>query len=442
MNADGSKTDNPIDWPARQRQTLRALQRRLVRHLKAGRSTDLAEAPMPNAAGVYTDPARYEAERQKLFLELPLVAGLSGDIPKPGDTLVFDAGRPIIVVRNGQGQAKAFLNICRHRGARLVEESGCHARFTCPFHSWSFDLDGRLAGQPGKVAFEGLDAAALGLVQVPCTESHGLIFVKAQPGSGPIDVAAHLGSFAPELAEIGLQSFAPVKSGTMKANGNWKYVLETFGESYHLASLHPDTLANTIYGNVLLFDRFAPHHRIAFAPRSYGELLDKPESEWPELYNVLYMIFPNTAEDVLEALHHRGGAGAGRAGHRHDRMFPGHGWPAVGLGLSHFLPVQRALVEQRRDVGAVHAAVVLLVVALDALDLVARAEHHRDALVDALRLHFQHAAAAGAGGAAGLHRQLRPQRGGAAASAPRPGGGHRHAAVARRHPTVSKELCT
>ena len=295
MNADGSKTDNPIDWPARQRQTLRALQRRLVRHLKAGRSTDLAEAPMPNAAGVYTDPARYEAERQKLFLELPLVAGLSGDIPKPGDTLVFDAGRPIIVVRNGQGQAKAFLNICRHRGARLVEESGCHARFTCPFHSWSFDLDGRLAGQPGKVAFEGLDAAALGLVQVPCTESHGLIFVKAQPGSGPIDVAAHLGSFAPELAEIGLQSFAPVKSGTMKANGNWKYVLETFGESYHLASLHPDTLANTIYGNVLLFDRFAPHHRIAFAPRSYGELLDKPESEWPELYNVLYMIFPNTA---------------------------------------------------------------------------------------------------------------------------------------------------
>lgn len=292
MDADSSG----VDWTERQQQTLRSLQRRLVEHIKAGRTTDMADAPMANPAGVYADPLRHEAERQKLFLELPLVAGLSGDIPNTGDTLVFDgAGRAIIVVRDAAGRANAFLNMCRHRGARLVNDSGCHARFTCPFHSWSFDLNGRLVGQPGKPSFEGLDAGQLGLVQVPCAEWHGLIFVKAQPGSGPIDVAAHLGSFAPELAEIGLESFAPVKSGVMKANGNWKYVLETFGESYHLGSLHPTTLANTIFSNVLLFDRFAPHHRIGFAPRSYGELVDKPEGEWPELYNVLYMIFPNTA---------------------------------------------------------------------------------------------------------------------------------------------------
>ena len=166
MDADGSG----INWAERQRHTLRSLQRRLVEHISAGRGTDLAEAPMPNAAEVYTDPLRYEAERQKLFLEMPLVAGLSGDIPKAGDTLLFDgAGRPIIVVRDAAGRANAFLNICRHRGARLVEQGGCHARFTCPFHSWTFDLNGRLVGQPGKVSFEGLDPGQLGLIRVPCT---------------------------------------------------------------------------------------------------------------------------------------------------------------------------------------------------------------------------------------------------------------------------------
>lgn len=292
MNADNTDTD----WAQRQRFTLRALQRRLVAHLKAGRTTDLAAAPMRNSAQVYADPQRHEAERRKLFLELPLVAGLSGDIPNPGDTLVVDgAGHPIIVARDASGRVNAFLNVCRHRGARLVNESGCYARYTCPFHSWSFGLDGQLLGQPGKLAFEGLDPGQLGLVRVPCAEWHGLIFVRAQPGEGPLDVAAHLGSFAPELAEIGLESFVPVKTGTMQAAGNWKYVLETFGESYHLSSLHPATLAQTMFSNVLLFDRFAPHHRIAFAPRSYADLVERPESEWPELYNVLYLIFPNTA---------------------------------------------------------------------------------------------------------------------------------------------------
>ncbi len=133
----------------------------LVEHIKAGRTTDMADAPMANSARVYADPLRYEAERRKLFLEMPLVAGLSGDIPNTGDTLVFDgAGRPIIVVRDAAGRANAFLNMCRHRGARLVNENGCHARFTCPFHSWSFDLNGRLAGQPGKLAVRGSSTPA------------------------------------------------------------------------------------------------------------------------------------------------------------------------------------------------------------------------------------------------------------------------------------------
>src|SRR5688572_11549537 len=94
-------------------ETLRGLQHRLIRHIEAGRTTDLAEAPMRNPASVYSDPARYALEREKLFHRLPLVACLSGDIPEAGDACLFEgAGRPIVVVRGQDGRAQAFLNLC------------------------------------------------------------------------------------------------------------------------------------------------------------------------------------------------------------------------------------------------------------------------------------------------------------------------------------------
>lgn len=285
-----------IDWPARHHDTLRSLQRRLIRHIENGRSTDLADAPMRMSSSVYADPARYAAEQQKLFLELPLVAGLSGDIPNTGDMLTFEgAGRPIVVIRDQQGRANAFLNQCTHRGARVVAGNSCQATISCPFHGWSFGLDGKLVGQPGKQCFDGIDPATLGLRQVPCAEWHGLIFVRAQPGGTPIDVEAHLGDFAMELAELQLDRVAPVKSGFMHAAGNWKYVLETFGEGYHFAALHPTSLAQTHFNNVSVFDAFDRHHRVSFVPKTYKDLIGTPEATWPTLDSVVYMIFPNTA---------------------------------------------------------------------------------------------------------------------------------------------------
>ena len=285
-------SENP-EAAARHHATLRGLQRRLIAHLRAGRTTDLAPTPMRNPASVYVDAERHAREQQQLFLEQPLVAGLSGDIADVGDSLAFDgAGRPILVVRDEAGVARAFLNRCTHRGARL-SEGGCQPALTCPFHGWTFDLSGRLVGLPGKSGFEGLDPETLGLVELPCVEWHGLIFVRATPGVA-IDVEAHLGSFAPELAELQLQRYAPAKSGLMQSQGNWKYVIETFGEGYHFAQLHPDSLGQTHFNNVSVFDAFDRHHRVCFAPKHYKTLLAAPESEWPELDSVVYMIFPNT----------------------------------------------------------------------------------------------------------------------------------------------------
>ncbi len=288
---------DPTLSPAARRQAVaRAVQRRLLAHIANGRSTDFAPAPMRIAASVYADPLRLEAERRELFLKLPLVAGLSADLANPGDIKVFDgAGPSIIVTRGGDGEVAAFRNMCPHRGSRLVDRSGNSPRITCPFHGWSFSHDGRLVGQPGKAGFEGIDRQRLNLLRVPSAERYGLLFVKVEVLAGEIDVDAFLGSLGPEMEQLDLGSLALVKRGKLFARANWKHVLDTYGEGYHFAKLHPDTLGTTHYTNVMAYDAFDPHWRVAYAPKTTARLAEMPESEWPALDAVVYYVFPNTA---------------------------------------------------------------------------------------------------------------------------------------------------
>src|SRR5512142_1056493 len=123
----------------RRRQTQLSRARRIRDHIKNGTS-DLAPEAMRNDVSVYLDPVRHAAERQKLFRETPVVACLSTDLPQPGSYRTFDeTGVPIVVVRGKDGQVRAFLNICTHRGARLVRQPEGKANLmTCWFHGWSF----------------------------------------------------------------------------------------------------------------------------------------------------------------------------------------------------------------------------------------------------------------------------------------------------------------
>jgi carnitine monooxygenase subunit len=275
----------------------RALQRRLVEHISNGRTTDMADAPLRVSSQIYTDPARLDAERKELFLKLPLVAGLSNDIPHVGDTMLFDgAGPSIIIIRDQHGKANAFLNLCTHRGTQLIKECGKHETISCPFHGWTFDPQGQLIGQPGSEAFSGIERDTLGLIHIPCTELHGIIFVKVQPGEQNIDVEVKefLGDFGHQLSLLDFARYLPGKSGMLQSNGNWKYVAETFGEGYHFAALHPTSLGQTHYNNVAAYQSFGRHHQISFAPKTCKELANKPESEWFPLDSVMYSIFPNT----------------------------------------------------------------------------------------------------------------------------------------------------
>ena len=180
-------------------ETRLGLGRRIVQHIRDNTS-DLADAPMRNDVAVYTDPARHAAERQKLFRETPVIACLSSELREAGDFRTFDdTGVPIVIARGRDGEVRAFLNVCLHRGARLVREPRGRANlFTCWFHGWSYANDGRLAAVPEAERFADQDGASAlperdHLIAVPVAERFGLVFVQATPGS-TMDIDAHLGA--------------------------------------------------------------------------------------------------------------------------------------------------------------------------------------------------------------------------------------------------------
>lgn len=276
-------------------QEWRSMQRRLVEHLREPRSSDLADTPIKIPASVYTDPERFAAERSKLFAETPLLVGFSHDLPGPGDRLLFDAaGPPVVVVRGRDEVVRAFLNLCPHRGGRLVETCDRSRRLTCPFHAWSFDLEGRLAGMPQASGFDGLDRDALRLVELPAEEWHGMLFVKASPG-GSLDVESFLGPMAPLLAALELGSLECVRLDRIELASNWKVALDTFCETYHVPALHQDSLSLNLIPYVTLFDHYGRHHRYSGPGTDFEALLDQPEAEWPTGgYQAVHYLFPNT----------------------------------------------------------------------------------------------------------------------------------------------------
>lgn len=287
------------DWKQRRDETQLNILRRYAKLLGPNArsdTTEMADSPMERPASIYTDTDRLDQEMEHIFQGLPIVAGLSVDIPNSGDHIVFEeCGPSLLVVRNSEGSVNAFLNMCTHRGAKLKESCGASRSLCCPFHAWTFDLNGNLTSVPGEAGFKGMDKASKGLVKVPCVEWGGLIFVKARAGAEDIDIESYLGEFAPELLQIEIDKVVPVKSTEMLADCNWKYALDTYGEGYHFARLHAETVHQLSISNVAVFDPFECHHRITFPTQSSREWIAKPESEWPkQSFGAVHFLFPNT----------------------------------------------------------------------------------------------------------------------------------------------------
>jgi phenylpropionate dioxygenase-like ring-hydroxylating dioxygenase large terminal subunit len=275
------------------------LVRRLLDHIEH-HTTDMADEVLEVPADLYTSRARYEHELDALFLGQPLVLCLSGALPKPGTYRTVDlCGTPVLVTRDNDGRVHAMANVCRHRGVRVVDGGGEARRLTCPFHAWTYDLEGNLVGVPTGEGFEGMCREDKGLVELPVAEGYGLVVGRLRPGD-PIDVDAYLGpGLTDELAMLDFADWAPYSEPHVHhVDANWKVTLDTFRENYHFDFLHRKTLAEYAYGGVLTFDAFGPHLRNCSALRSIDALKGVPEEQWTDVaqhFSYQYQLFPNTS---------------------------------------------------------------------------------------------------------------------------------------------------
>ncbi len=282
-----------------ERQEQLAVGRRLLGHID-GRSTDLADELFRNRTVNYSCHTRAAAERDRLFRDLPIFMGLGTRLAKPGDYLTEDvAGVPVLMTRGADGEVRAFANICRHRGAPVAEGCGNARAFVCPYHGWTYDSAGRLLGTTDKVGFAGLDLASHGLVRLPAAEKHGMMFVRPKPvaagESATIDVDAHLGIMAPDLAALDLASFPLHSADRVAPRINWKFAIDTFLEGYHIPHLHRKTIAPYFVGNCGTFDAVGLHGRMCVARTSIESVRALAEGERnyrPHVISI-YQLFPN-----------------------------------------------------------------------------------------------------------------------------------------------------
>ncbi|MEZ4450172.1 MAG: SRPBCC family protein [Nannocystaceae bacterium] len=280
-----------------------AMIERVLAHLEA-RTTDMIDAQGRVPSAWYLDPGRLERERAALFRRLPLCVGPSHLVRGPGDFLTHDVdGIPVLVSRDRDGRLGAFLNVCRHRGTRLVDAAVGEGKksFVCPYHAWTYGTDGALLGIPHAGGFPDVDRGRCGLVRLPVGEAHGLVFVipvraDARPEGDAIDLDAHLSGLGPDLAALKIGDHVSYEVRTIRRRFNWKLTFDIFLEAYHLRVAHAASIYPMFFDNVGLFDAFGPHQRNVFPKRAIAGLADVDRERWDirPVANVLFQIFPNT----------------------------------------------------------------------------------------------------------------------------------------------------
>lgn len=200
----------------------------------------MAKYKLPPEA--YYDQAWLEKEKQKLFGGSWLYAGLETELPDPGSYKTVTAGfSELIVVRDKQGNLNALHNMCRHRGAQLVQGEGNCKLLVCPYHRWTYELDGKMRAAPKAKEFDDLDRENLGLHVASVSTWMGLIFVHPDENP-PMTLDAWLGGVKEELGIFDVPKLQLLKSDSMIFEANWKLYLENHIDWLHLWYVHPETL--------------------------------------------------------------------------------------------------------------------------------------------------------------------------------------------------------
>lgn len=257
----------------------------------------------------YHSPALFELERDHLFLTHWQLAGHESDVALPGDWLSFDLlGERAVIMRGADGAVRAFHNLCRHRGARVVDgtQGHCKGAIVCPFHGWVYNLDGTLRGAAQPSTFGEMDRADFGLKPIEMQVFHGFLFLRFHPGPQPA-IADLLAPYDADFTAWGAGDIVPVSAPDWYVDlpVNWKSVRDVDNEGYHVPLAHP--ALQDLYGR-----DYVDIYRPGGLHVSVGRFGDKPGRRWsvrhyltateprdglpPHLQNTwaYYGLFPNT----------------------------------------------------------------------------------------------------------------------------------------------------
>ena len=266
---------------------------RVLSHI-ANRSTDVGEELWREPVENYRSQQRFEAEMERVLRRSYAAFCPSAALPDAGSYMARDAaGRPVVAVRGQDGVVRAFQNVCRHRGMRIATDSGCTNAFVCPYHGWTYELNGRLRHIPHAEGFPGLDKSQHGLAALSVIERNGLVFVSQASSPAPAELAG-----LPELVGKEQKLYA---SSSRETQANWKIVLEGFLEGYHIRPTHPESFFPYGFDNLNVVEQTGPHSRVTFPFRRIEKLAAVPPGERRVMGFVtfVYHIFPNALLTVL-----------------------------------------------------------------------------------------------------------------------------------------------
>jgi len=238
------------------------------------KSIQSAADPLDNMSlpgWLYHDPEFFEAEKDAFLRAAPQVVCHENEIPSPGEWRSIEyLGESVIVIRGDDGIARAFHNVCRHRGSRLVDgEAGCAKVLTCPYHAWSYGRDGRLAGVPHRHEYPGLEPDQLGLKPVALESWRGFLFVRLEDGLP--SVAEMMAPYEAEIAPYRFEALQAIGRVTLRPRDlNWKTIADNYSDHLHIPVGHP--------GLTRLFGRNYRIEAREWVDRMEGELVEKPSA--------------------------------------------------------------------------------------------------------------------------------------------------------------------
>ena len=265
---------------------------RVFEHIDNG-TTDLGETVWKEPVNHYDSRLRFDQEiallRRRLVVFCP-----SALIPEAGSFVSRTAaGTPLLVVRDNDLQVRAFINACRHRGMKVASGEGCTRTFSCPYHGWTYNLDGSLRGVPGAAAFPGLEQETAGLKELFAVEKGGLVYVQ-QEGTPQL-----------ETLDTALDFFEPSQQVFHQSHtideANWKLLTETLLEGYHIKSLHRESFYPFGLDNVNVVESFGQNSRVVYPFKRIEKLRSMPRDEWAieGFATLVYHLFPNVSVAVL-----------------------------------------------------------------------------------------------------------------------------------------------